>query len=234
MNAESRARLQSLFDAGQNPFFMTGAEGTELVQLGYIAVDANQPGTVPGSCRVSITEAGINALSNPSPATVATAAPTKVAPVISEVRTGVALPAPLPRGGANNLKPRESSYPFDQLGEPTADGFSSFHIKSTAENPEPWKAMASNVSAANKRSEVEVKDPATGQPVMETVTKKKLVKGADKKPLLDANGKRQYTEESVTQAKMIPTKRFIARRVNATDPNGAGVRVFRVPLDFQG
>jgi len=225
MNDESRKRLNDLFNAGQNPFFMTGAEGTELVQLGYIAVDASQPGPVPGSCRVSITEAGVNALS--------VTAPVKVAPVIGEVRTGIALPAPLPRGGANNLKPRESVYPFDQLGEPTADGYASFHIKSTAENPEPWKAMASNVSAANKRSEVEVRD-ANGQVVMETVTKKKLVKGADKKPLLDANGKRQYTEETVTQAKMVPSKRFIARRVNESDPDGAGVRVFRVPLDFQG
>lgn len=229
MSPESKARLQSLFNAGSTPFFMTGAEGSELVSAGYIIPDATKAGPVPGSCQVTITESGIAALSAPVVANDA-----KVAPVVGEVRVGIAMPAPLPRGNGGNLKPRTSSYPFDQLTEPDANGnYSSFHIKLTPDNPEPWKAMASNVSAANKRSEVEVKD-ANGAVVMETVEKKTLQKGPDGKALKGPDGKSVYSVSQVTQAKTVATKRFVARRVNESDPDGAGVRVFRVPLDFQG
>lgn len=210
---------------------MTAAEGAELATAGYIVADPMQVGPVPGSVRVTITDAGRAALQAPAPAVDAK-------PIVSAVVVGVAMPAPLKRGGNNNLKPRESIYGFNDLPEPTyaADGtpmFGSFHVAKTASNPEPWKSMASNVSAANKRSEVAVLD-ANGQPVLETVEKKALVKGADKKPVLDSEGNKQYTVTTETRQAMKATKKFIARRVNAQDPNGEGVRVFRVPLDYQG
>ena len=224
MSPDAFARLNAL-RSSTVPVFMTGQEGQELVTLGYITPDASQPGSVPGSCTVTITDAGIAALQQAPPSV----------PVISQIRTGVALPAAGKRGGANNLKPRKSVYPFDQLPEPVVgpDGSvqcASFHVSPTADNPEPWKSMASNVSAANRRSEVAVTD-ASGQVVMETIPKKTLVKDAAGNAVLGPDGKKVYTEAQVTQTKMQATKKFIARRVNADDPDGVGARVFRVPLN---
>ena len=39
-----------------------------------------------------------------------------------------------------------------------------------------------------------------------------------------------YEVSTVSGPKMVATKRFIARQVGANDPQGAGVRVFRVAL----
>ena len=229
-------QLTKLATSGETPVFMTGQEGQELVEAGFATPDPSQPGTVPGSCRVSLTQAGwdyFQAMQQQTPTPTAPAAK----PAVSGVTVGVPLPAPRKRGGANNLVPRESIYPFDELAEPTIDPasgqplYASFHVGCTPEKPEPWKAMASNVSAANKRSEVEVKDEA-GNVVMENVTKKTLVKGEDGEAILGADGKRQYTEEIVSQPKTEATKKFLARRVGKDDPAGEGVRVFRVPLDF--
>lgn len=242
MSPEAHQRLSALFNSGQNPFFMTAQEGEELAKAGLITVDPNQVNPAnPQAFLVQITETGVAALSQPA----APAAPPAVAPPVAptapespkfQVSTGVAIPKVKRGGGANNLTPRKSQYPFDELPEPTVgqDGqpaYASFHVPVTQENPEPWKRMASNVSAANKRCQVEVKDDA-GQTVMELVTKKTLIKGEDNKPLLDGEGKKQYREEQVSQPKMQSEKKFIARRVNGDDPNGEGVRVFRVPLNF--
>lgn len=229
MNANSLQLLAALFAAGTNPFYMTGEQGQELLANGCIVIDPNQVGPVPGSCRVATTEAGMKALEGHK---------ASFKPVVSAPTVGIGLPAPGKRGGNNNLKPRSSTYPFNDLLEPVtlADGsiqYSSFHVACKPENPEPWLAMASNVSAANTRSEVEVKD-ASGTVVTETVQKKTMVKGPDGKGLKGADGKTQYTVSVVSQPKTQATKKFIARRVNETDPNGPGVRVFRVQVGFNG
>lgn len=228
-------RLQALAAAGVAAFYMNAQEGQELVQAGLIQVDPTQLDPNDSSkARVTLTAAGQAALTQTSQVQSGPV-PASSGPVIGEVRMGLPIPTATRRGGANNLKPRDSQYPFDELPDPINDPeglqCGSFHIACTADNPEPWKKMASNVSAANKRSEVKVKDEA-GNVVMETVPKKKLVKGEDGKPVKDADGKNQYTEEIVTQPKMQATKKFIARRVNKDDPDGEGVRVFRVPLDY--
>jgi hypothetical protein len=236
LSPAAHARLVTLFNLGTTPCYMTGEEGQELGALGLIQADPSQlDPSNPMACRVSITEQGINALNTP-PAAAPAVAP--VAPALTfVVQTGISIPTATRRGGANNLKPRKSQYPFDELPDPVIDPatgqpqYASFHVACTEASPEPWKAMASNVSAANRRFEVEVKD-ANGQPVMETVEKKTLIKGADKKPMLDSNGNKQYKTEQVVQAKTVATKKFIARRVGKDDPNGEGVRIFRVPLDF--
>lgn len=245
MSPEAYTRLATLHAAGQNPIYMTGQEGAELVELGYIIPDQNKPGTVPGSCLVVITQAGINALQSQTQAVPPPAATPKSKPVVGEIEQGIAIPV-VKRGGSNNLTPRKSDYNFDGLGEPQpnpADPANpicpSFHVSDPSLTNDPdgeaLKKLAakisSSVSAANKRSEVEVTDPA-GTVLMVTKEKKTLVRGEDGKALLDANGKRQYTLEQVTVPQTQPTKKFVARKVNAQDPKGVGVRVFRVPLDY--
>lgn len=241
----ARERLNAIFIAGSNPCYMTGEEGQELASQGLIQADPSQLNPAnPAACRVNITEAGVQLLTTSAPTSQATppvmnSTPPNAAPAASptfQVQTGIAIPKATRRGNSGNLKPRQSQYPFDQLPDPAIgpDGqpqCASFHVAVTEANPEPWKAMASNVSAANRRSEVELKD-ANGQPIMETVEKKTLFKGADKKPMLDSNGNKQYQTSQVTQPKTQATKKFIARRVGKDDPNGEGVRVFRVPLEF--
>lgn len=233
LNPDAMNRLRMLASAGAAAFYMNAQEGQELSAHGLIQAHPEQVDpTDPTKVRVSLTDAGTQYLASQAQQPVKEAK----GPVVSEVRTGLSIPEPAKRGGANNLAPRQSQYPFGELPEPTTDAqgnpvYASFHVAVTDDNKEPWKSMASNVSAAKKRSEVEIKDGA-GNVVMETVTKKTLIKGEDKKPLLDANGKRQYSESQVTQPKTEATKNFIARRVNKDDPDGEGVRVFRVPLDF--
>jgi hypothetical protein len=235
MNENVKQQL-TLLATSHEPVFMTGQEGQELVNLGYASPDPQQPGRVPGSCLVSLTPAGWQAYQSlaTQPMNSDPATPTSIEK--PKIDVGIPMPAPRKRGGANNLVPRESIYSFDDLLEPSAGPngeivYSSFHVPCTPEKPEPWKSMASNVSAANKRSEVEVKDEA-GNVVMETVTKKKAIKDESGNIVKDEDGKRQYTEEQVRQPKTEATKKFVARRVGKEDPAGEGVRVYRVQLDF--
>lgn len=226
MLTTSVALLQALFNAGQAAFYMSAEEGSELHANGFITVDANATDpTNPMKYLVRMTESGVNALSQatqpvfpgtPSvPATVT--APTLAPASKYEIESDIAIPAIVRAGNAGNLKPRTSSYPFDllQVGQ-------SFHVAATAEDAEPHKKMASNVSAANKRSEV----PAVPAEMVTTKHKRK-VKDAQGKPLKGADGKDVYELYETTEPKMVSTKKFVARQVNASDPKGAGVRVFR-------
>lgn len=241
MSQVAATALLGLFNAGATAVFMTAEEGNELASLGYIGVDANQRSPLNNNAfRVMITEAGVNALNSSAPA--APAFPTMMAPPSIPVApvAPVAAPAapkvkptfsiasniPVPtiqRG--SGLVPRETIYPFNEL-----EINQSFHVPATEENPTPHKTMASNVSAANKRSEVDYLDPTTGQPVPVQVTKKTLQKDAEGNAIKDASGKKVYTQSTIVENKKVATKKFVARRVDATDPNGPGVRVFRVSL----
>ena len=227
MSPEAMQRLAALNAAGPTSVYMTGEEGQELVTAGYIQPDPMQVGPVPGSCRVMITQAGINAL---------TPAPPMAQQIEShwEIATNVPLKK---KGHSKNLKPAESKYPFDELPEPFIDPvtggpcFPSFHVKATPENPKPWVSLTSCTKNANAKAMM-VERRGDGQPVMETVKARKLVKDAEGKPVLDANGKRQFNEVEVLQEKKTPVKLFISRRADAKDPCGVGVRVFRVPVDY--
>lgn len=222
--------LQALFAAGQAAFYMSADEGQELHANGFITVDANATDpSNPLKFLVKITEAGVNALTQSAQPTFPTvpgvpSVPTTVtAPTLAptskyEIESDIAIPAIVRAGNAGNLKPRTSSYPFDLL-----QVNQSFHVAATAEDAEPHKKMASNVSAANKRSEV----PAVPAEMVTTKHKRK-VKDAQGNPIKGADGKDVYESYETTEPKMVATKKFVARQVNASDPKGAGVRVFRV------
>lgn len=229
------AVLVTLTEAGQAAFQASmGQQAAAPVAPAPVAPAAIPTAPVAPTVPVAPTHTG--------EAPVQSAAPNVQVPVDRDsdgavdfkVSTGVAIPK-VKRGGNLSGFTRKSKYPFDSLGEPTVDAngamtaAASFHVPATPKNPEPWKKLASTVTAANRRSHVE----AVPQ-VMETVTRKRLVKGADGEPALDGSGKQQYQEYTETRAKTVATKRFICRKVDETDAEGAGARVFRVPVDFKG
>ena len=155
---------------------------------------------------------------------------------ISPIVMGVGLPAPKKRGG-NTGATRKSQYPYEQLPEPQmkADGSgydcASFHIKPEAGKTveDLVKKMSSNTSAANRRFEEPDLD-AKGQTQMETYDKRTFTRDGEGGYVLDESGKRTSTVEQKTRIKMKRTRKFVSAQVNETDPEGPGVRVFRVPL----
>ena len=152
---------------------------------------------------------------------------------IGPVRKGIMPPAPKPRGGSSRQS--QSRYPFDKLDDPMqADGTiapASFHLKPEGDETieDLLKKTSSNVSAANRRYEEPDLD-ANGQQQMETYEKRTFTRDAEGGYVLDADGKRTSTTETKTRVKMKRTRKFTCAEVNATDPDGAGVRVFRMPL----
>lgn len=129
------------------------------------------------------TQAGIEhytGLTKPAASEAATAAawtaPVAAAPVAAaptpkpapsfEIETGYAPSAKAAKRGGR----RPDVYPFAilEVGQ-------SFFVPSTAERPEPWKAMASTVNTAMVRYAVPKLDPTTGQPVQRTNRKGKVV-----------------------------------------------------------
>jgi hypothetical protein len=221
MQAASMNLLGALFNAGQAPCYMSAEEGSELAAKGMISVDANLVNPIePNKFLVRITEAGTAALMAPQAQSgfgVPSSVPTVAAKSTFTIDDNIPIPAIVRAGNPGNLKPRTSQYPFELL-----QVNQSFHVPATAEDKEPHKKMASNVSAANKRSEIE----AVPQEMVTTKHKRKVV-DAQGKPIKGADGKDTYEHYETTGPKMIATKKFVARQVNATDPKGAGVRVFR-------
>ena len=219
---------------------------TEAGQAQLNAMSAPAPAAAPAPA-----PAPAPAAAPAFPSTPVAAAPLTQVPVVEEIATtqpavaattplfavasGVSIPKTKRRGNPNLGQHRRSSkYPFDQLAEPTFDAngnliAASFHVPATTEEPTPWKSLASTVTAANKRSEI-----AAIPAAKETVEKQRRVKGADGKAIKNAEGKFVLEKYNVEQDVMVQTKRFVCREVDSTDPAGAGVRVFRVPLDFKG
>lgn len=220
--SNSIAILQAI--AAAPAYYLTAAEGESLLAEGLITVDPAQPNPMnPTAFLVKLTAAGLAAAST-----------VKEKPVVSAIVAGIAIPAKKPRSGnANNLTPRAAVYPFEQLPAPVTDPISgqvqyaSFHVAANAGNPEPWKKLASATSAANKRSRQPMLD-ANNQPVLQSVEVKKVQKDANGKAIVGADGKRL----TYVVTEMLPVtsegKLFAAHRVDATDPNGVGCRVFRI------
>lgn len=188
------------------PVFLTAEDGTELLQGGLITVNAaSVDPTNPLAFQVNLTEAGI-----------ASAMATKVTPFV--LVDSVPLPKLRGSGKPKEAKEKRICYPFDTMlvGQ-------SFHVAITAEIPEPWKTMNSNVSAAIRKFMVE-KVPQE----MVTTEHERLVKDANGAPVVGADGKKVYEKYTKTAPAMIETKRFVARRVDEKDPSGVGARVWRI------
>lgn len=241
MQTESLQRLAYLANLSDNDvFYMSQAEGQELVANGCIQVNMSEEDpNRPGAFRVRITQVGHQVLTQsisqpaqfapPSPpqTNAQTSPPVATAQENSNetpkfaISADVPMPAKAPR--SSNLRPMQSKYPYDQL---VAVGYS-FHVPATEDNPEPHKTMASNVGAANRRYEKPVLDEH-GQPVMETVKKKRVVKDGLGNKVKDDKGKLVYETYEENQPKTRPDRKFAARRVDKSDPLGPGVRVYRV------
>ncbi len=216
-------------------YFLTAAEGEQLLAEGLITVDPSQVSpSNPNAYRVTLTEAGLAQLTTIP--TEPTPTP-KVVPVISQVTSAIGLPQPKSRSGRSGGtgSPKKGVYPFDELLPPVQDPvtgqwqYYSFHVAAGPDNPQPWKKLASTTTAANKRYMTQQLDPATGQPVMQTVAKKvPAIDPVTNAPVLNADGSKQLVEQFVSEPVMVPTRKFASYRVDATDPNGVGARLYRI------
>lgn len=189
---------------------LTEAEGAEAVTAGLAEL---VEGVIDGDrAGVKLTEAGVAALAALN--TPAGEAPTS-APSAASSAFVIEDAVPLPgakRGGRGN-----TIYPFDALNVGQ-----SFHVATTAENPTPAKSLASTVSSATARYAVEV----AGQ--TEVVTLPVYQTDAAGKKVKDANGNWIKTgTRQETRPKMQETRKFTLRAVDASDPKGAGARVWR-------
>lgn len=211
MNTTSIAILQTLANASPEQLtYLNAEEGSELLTAGFISVDATQPNPMDASrFLVKLTDAGMQAALT-------------VAPVVNRVpafTVSDAIPIPEKKVAKSRTPSGETRtpYPFKDLNVGQ-----SFHVAATAENKEPWRTMASNVNAAEKRFSVE----AVPQEMV-TVERERLVKDDKGVALIGADGKKIYEKYSVTEPKTVKTRTFLCRKVDATDPNGVGARIWR-------
>jgi hypothetical protein len=122
-----------------------------------------------------------------------------------EIETGIVMP-PKRTGGRTG----QTVYPFDMLPAPTiVDGKpinASFHVVGKTA-----KQMASTISSANKRNLVAAKNDD----------------GTDKVKIIEIKDATGVKTGEKREPIMVPGKTFVAFNVEASDPKGAGVRVFR-------
>jgi hypothetical protein len=192
--------LLNLIASSQNGYLMlTQDEGAEAVAAGFATVDAN---LVQGDmAAVSLTAAG-----------KAQIAPEPV-PVVPVATFAIDEAIPLP--ATTGRRSREGGYPFDKL-----EVGQSFHVAATADNADPVLRLQSSVSAAKARYAVE-----TGE--TEIVTVKEYLRDG-KGYVKDENGKRVVVATtSETRPVMKATRNFTVKAVDASDPRGAGARVWR-------
>lgn len=220
--------------------YLTAEQGQELIDGNLITVDASQPNPEnPQAFLCTLTDAGTGLLTAPAApaapaaplAPPAAAAPAPVvpavaqptaAPVVGAVRNDIVVPAI--KRGVQSSGPRPEKYPFSLL---TVIG-QSFHVALTAgeDISKLARRVSTEASRANSESKV-VADP----PSIVKVEKRRMVKGEDGNPVLDAEGKKTYQKYTVDEQAMTQTKFFISRKVDAADPEGVGIRVFRVTED---
>lgn len=208
--------------------FMTQEQGAELGAAGLIVADANQVSpTNPLAYLVSLTPAGAATLASmtaapalaPEPPLLAPTPPVAPAPAPAfGLTTGIAVPAK----PAGRSRQAQVTYPFDQM-----EIGDSFHLPVTETNSKPHLKIGVNVKAANKKNSV-----PTNPPSVKSVEKRRRQKDAAGNNMVDANNKRLFEKFMAEEPILVPTKLFICRKVDETDPAGVGARVFRVPLDF--
>lgn len=200
------AFLQSIASASDAFIMATPAEANAAIVAGHAVADTSV--TEGDKAKITLTDAGRAVVeANAKPAD-------KPAKPSFELESGVAIPE-----GSRSRAPRESIYPFDSM-----EVNQSFHMsvpegKSLAD----LKAqMSSSVSSANAKY-------STDHPTeTETVSVRNYQKGQDGKLLLDANGKRILLGTSqVTRPKRVAGRTFVVKAVEASDPKGVGVRVWR-------
>ena len=216
------------------PVYMTQEEGSALAEMGLIIPDVARTSPInPNAVLVSLTEAGqerLDKMTEPEKPLPPVAPPifdriappfTPVEVIKSAVQIDSDVPIPqLIRPKSSKIKKKR--YPFDQL-----EIGQSFHLPLTEDQPKPWKTVAPFLTAENSRSKVPVEPHE-----MVKVTKKRIVVD-DKGEKMKEKGKLVYEKYEVEELKTAQTKKFIARRVDDSDPAGHGARIFRVSLDHE-
>lgn len=205
MNASQLGILSAIHQAGPNPHYVTQQDGQELVAAGCIVVNPNDRSpTNFNAFRAMITTAGMIALQSQRNHTIYIQSDVPI-PVTKEKKE-------------KSKESKRSPYPFEQM-----EVGQSFHVCCTAEVPEPWKKMASSVSQANARFEVEVVPKLIISKVV-----KSFVKNQDGSFTRDGNGKKVFQEVTIQVPKTVPGKLFKAAKRDSTDPCGSGCRVWRI------
>jgi len=214
------------------PVYMTQEEGMNLAEMGLIKPDVAQVSPInPNAVLVNLTEAGQKRLDQmmkpelPLPP-VQPNAPVKVhlLPLLAqppEIQIDTDVPVPKMKRVAPKSK-KKPRYPFNEL-----EIGQSFHLPTIEDQPEPWKAVARFLTAANTQSKMPVEPQE-----MVKVTKKRIVLDENGEKLKE-KGKLVYEKYQTYELKTVQTKKFICRRVGADDPAGEGARVFRVSLDHE-
>ena len=217
--------------AKNTPAPLTGAALLSAIAAGTVAriteaqaqtldaahYEVNTADVVDGAALVRLTDAGIAAANGGAPA-----APTAQAAKAGafEIDDNVAMP----EGLARRRAPTEALYPFDKL-QPGQ----SFHVPVSEDNPEPAVRLSSSVSGAHVRYSEPLKD-AEGNPIMEEYKVSVYQRNEDGSYAKGEDGKRiKIGDETKTREKRgEPSRTFRIVTVDATDPRGAGARVFRV------
>lgn len=179
--------------------YMAQAEGQSLVDAGFASVDVSN---VQGDkAFVTLTEAGQKALAD--------SGHVAVKPQFT-IRTDIPIPTKRGRGRRGSVYPIETM----EVGQ-------SFHIATSAENPDPASRIASSLSNARIKYAVE-----TGE--QETVTVKVYKRDAEGVIEKDAEGHRVVESQSeVTRPKTKLGRDWSVASVDASDPEGVGARVWR-------
>lgn len=229
--------------------YLTQAEGTELMQAGMITVTEPVQAAPdnPAAFHVTVSEAGKAAVVTQAAAAPAAGAPVApVAPVAPAadnpatapptppsgtpvdmdgdgktdfvIADNIAVPT-IKRGGGGNRGKRAEKYPFSKL-----EIGQSFHVPPGEDYDKTARKMSTQVSNANKDSEVIAMPPQ-----MTTVTKRRAKKDEAGNVLKDPQtGKKLFETYQVQEQVMQQTKFFVSRKVGQDDPQGVGVRVFRI------
>jgi len=222
MLSESSANaLLSMAESGEG--YLTQSAGQELMngELINVTQPVKASPNDPTAFHVTITEAGQAMLSGKAPI-AAPPIPQVPSPVVSvtsdfAISSDVALPA-IKRGGGGNREPRKEKYPFSQL-----EIGQSFHVPAGENIDKTARSISTQVSNANKASRIPAIPPAT-----ETVMKRRAKRDADGNTIKDATGKKIQEMYESTESVMVQTKNFVSRKVNESDPQGVGIRVFRI------
>ena len=200
VTARGAELLALISAAGAAGLMLTQEEGLDAVNSGHAVVDA---GTTEGNtAKVTLTDAGTAALTSNGGASAKFAIDTDV---------------PMPEA-TSQRRGRQSSYPFDDLGVNA-----SFHVAPVGgETVEALaKRMQSSVSGARGRFTTE-----TGE--TKAVNVKTYQLDEDGKPVKGEDGKKIETGVSVVNRPVKAVGRdFKLGIVDASDPRGAGVRIWR-------
>jgi hypothetical protein len=198
------ALLQCMYEEGG--LYLTQSEGSDIVASGFAKVDFTN--TEGDRALVLLTEKGA-ALFNKSSNVADTSTKTESTNKMDNIRNDIPVPVKAPRKAGR----QGSKYDFDKL-----EVGGSFHVSNSGNktSAETLKAIASSMTGA-KRKFAE----ADGEETVTVKTYQKDAKGKRAKPLVVTG------TETVTRPKLKDTRNFVAAAVDATDPDGEGVRVWR-------